>query len=367
MDGHRWKAQHEATAGRSSQREGSRSAVAMGTKTGESHRLTEEETRKLCIQLPSPQLDSLSGVIMSVRGVSAGYEIPEGPLGPPSLSLLNKRESTQNPVKLKGSLGSAKAKVAVATTQTQSSLTSLTSKLKLPPILKEITLDIDAKAKIGIVGKNGCGKSTLLRVLLESEPGCTGLGLLETHFDDSSLPICIYEGEIIKKMSGLKIAYYNQKLHESLPYEMSPLSHLMTLNMDNVDKVGYLRDETAVRGHLGKFGLSGDIVLRTIGLLSGGQKSRVVLAALTLPLPSVLILDEPTNNLDLNTVQALADGLRDFEGAIIAVSHDLSFLSTVASSGVYYLKKGELQLLESVKEYESIAREAVEQQRKQLA
>jgi len=106
--------------------------------------------------------------------------------------------------------------------------------------------------------------------------------------------------------------------------------------------------------------------LSEIRLLSGGQKSRVVLAALTLSLPTVLILDEPTNNLDLNTVSALGSALAAIEGAIMSVSRDLAFLKTVATTEIFHINGGQLERLNSVKEYETIAREAVEKQRNLL-
>ena len=367
VDGHRWKAQHEATAGRSSQREGSRCAVAMGTKSGQSSRIVEEDTRKLAIQMPSPPPDNLNGTIISLRGISAGYEIPDLPV--PAQTKRQQQAEADDPFadelasnlsvpNTKRSLGSAKALKIVPNPALS---VSMLSSLEKEPILKDITMSIGHNAKIGIVGKNGCGKSSLLHVFMDADPGYTGLGALA---GDSG--VFVYEGEILKSMSGLRIAYYNQNLHESLPYEETPLSHLSNLNAENLDRIGYLKDETSLRGHLGKFGLSGDIVLREIGLLSGGQKSRIVLAALTLSLPSVLILDEPTNNLDLNTVSALGAALAAFEGCTISVSHDLAFLRTVASTDIFHLKCGRLERLDSVKEYEATARDAVQKQRNLL-
>jgi len=80
--------------------------------------------------------------------------------------------------------------------------------------------------------------------------------------------------------------------------------------------------EQELRSHLGSFGVTGALALQTMFTLSGGQKSRVALAKVTWSKPSVLLLDEPSNHLDMDAVDALIEGLTMFQGAILMVSHD---------------------------------------------
>eukprot|EP00942_MAST-04A_sp_MAST-4A-sp1_P011805 g11805.t1 len=84
------------------------------------------------------------------------------------------------------------------------------------------------------------------------------------------------------------------------------------------------------RSHLGSFGLAGHLALQPVRLLSGGQKARLALAVVMWKKPHILILDEPTNHLDMDSLRALAIGLNDFQGAVLLVSHNQSFLSSIS-------------------------------------
>ena len=90
-------------------------------------------------------------------------------------------------------------------------------------------------------------------------------------------------------------------------------------------------DETSekMRQHLGSFGISGNLALRPMYLLSGGQKSRVSFALITFDKPHVLLLDEPTNHLDFDAINSLIIALNNFEGGLVVVSHDQYFLSAL--------------------------------------
>lgn len=89
------------------------------------------------------------------------------------------------------------------------------------------------------------------------------------------------------------------------------------------------RTDEEYRRHLGAFGITGTTGLQKMALLSGGQKSRVAFACLSLSNPHILVLDEPSNHLDIEAMDALADALRNFKGGVLMVSHDVTMLKSV--------------------------------------
>jgi len=162
---------------------------------------------------------------------------------------------------------------------------------------------------IGFVGPNGAGKSTLLRAL-------TG----ERRVDGGSLRV----GD------SISVAYYRQDL-----------SHIPT-DRTLFDIVHDLRphwDRGQVQAHLGRFGFSGDEVLRRAGSLSGGERARVALALMMLSGPreagtkcaNLLIFDEPTNHLDVESIEVLEEAIEGYDGTVILVSHDRALLSALTT------------------------------------
>ena len=97
-----------------------------------------------------------------------------------------------------------------------------------------------------------------------------------------------------------------------------------------------------LRAHLGSFGLSGNLALRPMYLLSGGQKSRVSFAMITFERPHILMLDEPTNHLDYDAINALIIALNNFEGGLVVVSHDEYFLNALCDR-LYLVQDGEVK------------------------
>ncbi|GAB4152472.1 MAG: ABC-F family ATP-binding cassette domain-containing protein [Planctomycetaceae bacterium] len=170
------------------------------------------------------------------------------------------------------------------------------------PLFQAFTLRINRGDRVGIVGPNGSGKTTLLRTLLgELEP----------------------DSGTVRHGTGVKIGYFDQQLTSVNP-ECDAVEAARP--PDNPDmKPG------EVRNILARFGIRGDMAFQQVGLMSGGEKSKVALARIAALNVNLLVLDEPTNHLDLWARDALETALREFPGTLLFVSHDRYFLDRVAS------------------------------------
>ncbi len=156
--------------------------------------------------------------------------------------------------------------------------------------------------RIAIVGLNGAGKTTLLKILageLEADRGEVTLG------------------------HNVVMGYYAQHHADTLERGNTILEEMMDLVPD--------KPQSFVRSVLGNFLFSGDDVEKKIGVLSGGERARVALAKLLLKPANLLVMDEPTNHLDLDSSEALIEALEGYEGTLIFVSHNRSFLDALAT------------------------------------
>ncbi|XP_051526425.1 ATP-binding cassette sub-family F member 1-like isoform X2 [Myxocyprinus asiaticus] len=165
------------------------------------------------------------------------------------------------------------------------------------PLFKNVDFGIDMESRICIVGPNGVGKSTVLLLL-------TG-------------KLIPKKGEM-RKNHRLKVGFFNQQYADQLNMEESPTEYLQrNFNLPYQD----------ARKCLGRFGLESHAHTIQICKLSGGQKARVVFAELACRQPDVLILDEPTNNLDIESIDALSEAINEYKGAVIIVSHDARLIT----------------------------------------
>ena len=171
------------------------------------------------------------------------------------------------------------------------------------PLLSSIDLDVQLDSRIGIVGPNGAGKTTVLKLLIGALTPTKGL---------------------ISQNPRLRIGFFAQHHIDALDMTASPVTFLARTHPGKNDE--------EYRRHLGAFGITGTTSLQKMALLSGGQKSRVAFALLSLSNPHILVLDEPSNHLDIEAMDALGEALRAFGGGVLMVSHDVTMLQNVCSS-----------------------------------
>jgi ATP-binding cassette subfamily F protein uup len=174
-------------------------------------------------------------------------------------------------------------------------------------LFRNLSLVISPGTRLGLLGPNGCGKSTLIRALLGELAG----------------GVEIDEGEVLRS-DKLQVAYFDQ-VRDSLDPEKTVARTVCPVG----EFVDYAGRRMHYRSYLDRFLFSPSQVEMRVGALSGGEQSRVLLALLMLKPANVLVLDEPTNDLDLATLSVLEECLDEFEGAVILVSHDRYFLDQV--------------------------------------
>ena len=170
-------------------------------------------------------------------------------------------------------------------------------------LFSNVNFRIDAGEKIAIIGPNGIGKTTLLRCLAGDLAPDTG---------------------VIKWTDKAKIGYFAQDL-----------AHEFAADKNLTDWMTYCRgpndDDQVVRGTLGRLLFSGDEVKKSVKVISGGEKGRMMFGKLMLQRPNVLLMDEPTNHMDMESIESLNTALDLYKGTLMFVSHDREFVSSLAT------------------------------------
>lgn len=200
-------------------------------------------------------------------------------------------------------------------------------------IFDGLDLRIDKGDRIAVVGVNGAGKSTLARIMAGIEP---------------------YQGGTVELGINTVLGYFAQSQAE----ELNPANTVL----EEVETAAIGNDDANPRGALGALLFSGDEALKKTSVLSGGEKNRVALAKMLMHPANCMILDEPTNHLDIKSKEVLQEAINLFEGTVILVSHDRSFLDGVVNK-VLEVSPGSTRMLTcNVSEYiERIEQEANEQ------
>ena len=184
-------------------------------------------------------------------------------------------------------------------------------------VIKDFSIKIMRGDRIGLIGNNGVGKSTLLRLLLgELEP----------------------QAGTMKRGTNLEIGYFDQlranlDLDKSVAYNVGEGRDYINMNGKDRHIVGYLKG----------FLFSPKRSMTPVASLSGGERNRVILAKLFTRPANLLVLDEPTNDLDIETLEVLEKKLCDYKGTLIVVSHDREFLDNVVTSTVVFEDDGQVQ------------------------
>jgi ATP-binding cassette subfamily F protein 2 len=173
-------------------------------------------------------------------------------------------------------------------------------------LYKSLDLAVDCDSRVALVGPNGCGKSTLMKLM--------------------SGELTPTEGAV-KKHQHLSLGYFHQHSSDILEPDLSPLAFMKKRFPPSEVK----RSEEMWRSYMTLFGFNRQTMTTETGMLSDGQKTRLVFAVMCMKPYNILLLDEPTNHLDVDAVNGLADAIRSFSGGVVLVSHDFRLIDQVAN------------------------------------
>lgn len=232
---------------------------------------------------------------------------------------------------LRQRMGSQKADISFESSARKSKqlivVKSVSKSFATKAILKDFSFVLTSKLKLGILGQNGSGKTTLLKLLMGS--------------------LSCDSGEI-ERAEQLKIVYFSQE-RASLDLEATVKDNLSDTGTDSINAHGR---SIHIVSWAKRFLLSAEHLDLPLRSLSGGERARVAIAKLMVQPADVLILDEPTNDLDLETVEVLEDAVGEFPGCLVMVSHDRRLLENVCNAYVGLLGNANAELFADVDQWQ---------------
>lgn len=181
-------------------------------------------------------------------------------------------------------------------------------------VLKNMSLMVEVGERVAVIGENGVGKTTFLRMLMN-----------EVQYQPTS--------GVYTWSENVNIGYYAQDHAHEFENDMN-LFEWMSQWRQPTD------DEQTIRGYLGRLLFSADDIKKSVKVLSGGEQGRMLFGKIMMQRPNILVMDEPTNHMDMESIESLNMAMEQFEGTIIFVSHDREFVSSLATRIIELEKDG---------------------------
>jgi ATPase subunit of ABC transporter with duplicated ATPase domains len=192
-------------------------------------------------------------------------------------------------------------------------------------VLKDMDFMVEVGEKIAVIGENGIGKTTFLRTLMS-----------EAEYKPTTGTYTWSE--------NVNIGYYAQDHAHEFENDMT-LFEWMSQWRQPTD------DEQAVRGYLGRLLFSADDINKSVKVLSGGEQGRMLFGKIMMQKPNILVMDEPTNHMDMESIESLNMAMEQFEGTVIFVSHDREFVSSLATRIIELKEDGYVDFAGGYEEY----------------
>lgn len=231
---------------------------------------------------------------------------------------------------------------------------NLTMSFGIQEIFNDVTIQIKDKEKVGIIGMNGAGKSTFFKLIMKKlepdsgkillKPG-TRIGFLPQVISDEipSMDITVFdfllEGRPIKKLEQELAKTYEAASVENNEYKIKHLMKQIGKLQEKLEYYEVYNAENILLKIVTGMNIDSDLLDMKLCNLSGGQKSKIAFARLLYSNPEILLLDEPTNHLDIDSKDYIINYLKNYDGMVLVISHDIEFLDAVTTQTLYVDKR----------------------------